>query len=74
VSGYWLSFDGCAFDAHRDGRPFTLVDCFREAVGCAGMTIWHEDRVVMRQAGSLYQRSLLTTRGGRARIVAERSS
>jgi hypothetical protein len=74
VSGYWLSFGGYAYDSYRDGTPWTLADCFREARGCAGVIIWHEERIVLRNAGSMFQRSLLTTRDGRARIVAERSS
>jgi hypothetical protein len=57
---YMLKLGPVTYDAYRDGRPFTLVDCFREARGVGQATILTTTgRVVLRDAGSLYARSCI---------------
>lgn len=60
---YMLKLGPVTYDSYRDGRPFTLVDCFREAYGVGQATIIAPNgRVVLRDAGSLYVRSRLRGR------------
>jgi hypothetical protein len=57
---YLLKFGPVAYQGYRDGTPFTLVDCFREARGVGQATILTTTgRVVLRDAGSLWARSHL---------------
>jgi hypothetical protein len=57
---YMLKLGPQLYEGYRDGTPFTLVDCFREARGVGQATILTTTgRVVLRNAGSLWVRSHL---------------
>lgn len=63
MTGYRFTIDGITYDAHRDGRPLTLPDCWRAVEGCGAYrrdwlpTIYAPNgRVVLSNAGSLTAR------------------
>lgn len=70
--GYIIRLGGVEYDAWRSGRPFTLVDCWRELEGVAGATILSPTgRVVLANAGSMRVRGWeVPLSAGRARNYA----
>jgi len=56
-TGYTITLEGRTYDAYRRGpragEAFRLVDCWREAEGCRGITIYAPTgRVVLAEAGN----------------------
>lgn len=56
-AGYVIQLGPNQFDGYKNGARFTLLDAWREAYGCGGITIYAPDgRVVLRDAGSVTTR------------------
>lgn len=49
--GYSFTLGPVEYVGFRDGRPFTLADCWREVEGVGGARIWHGERLVLDRAG-----------------------
>ena len=70
--GYVLELGPVTYDGWRDGRPFTLADCWRECEGVAGARILAPTgRVVLDDAGSVTVRTVNVPRA--ARIARNRA-
>ena len=69
--GYVIEFGPVAFDRWADGRPFTLIDAWRETYGVGHATIRDATgRVVLANAGSV---SVRLAHIARARAASRRA-
>lgn len=53
---YSFSIDHVHYDRYKNGRPFTLTDCWREVEGVGNARIWCGDRLVLDRAGEATMR------------------
>lgn len=57
LTGYTFSIDHVHYDAFKGGRPFTLLDCWRQVYGVGHAAIYSPTgRVVLRNAGAISAR------------------
>jgi hypothetical protein len=72
-SGYTFTLDGVEYVSMRGAdAPFTLLDCWRIAYGCAGVSIFAPNgRLVLADAGSLSARAAHAAHGARVRRRAQ---
>lgn len=74
LTGYTFSIDHIEYAGTKDGKPFTLLDCWRHIYGVGHSVIYAPSgRVVLRNAGAVSARcEHISTARRRSRVAGSR--